>query len=83
MLKKIATEKIPDYALCPIFNDDYSGLMVGTEEQQKEDEDNIRNFLELYDGCDFELAGEEAYFSYYPAFGLPCMVYDVDVFQNK
>lgn len=80
-------ERIPTWALCYIINGDPSGL---------EDDDiaKVDNFFKSYEriGCPIQIvspivedenAGPHAYFSHYPAFGLPCEVEDCEVLFTK
>lgn len=70
--------RIPDYALCYIVNDDSSGL-------SEEDKKNIDNFFQKYKDIAEQNNGtvnfgydsdQESYFTWHPAFGLTCNVYD-------
>ena len=68
---------IPSYAICALFNGDYSGL-------EKEDESAFNAFLEREKGIDIWDIKEdedgnfcEPYFSSMPEFGLPCDCVDV------
>ena len=70
-------EKIPSWALCYLINGD-------TDNLTDEDMDTITEFLERNSVvnvcCPNE--DEEAYFTHYPAFGLPCEVYDCEVWYR-
>lgn len=66
------TEKIPVWALCAIINGDYTGLSI-------EERETIMDWLDetRYDIIAPPDEDDSPYFSYYPAFGLPCDVYDI------
>lgn len=76
MLKKVATEKIPAWALCYLMNGDTTGL----------EDDEIKmvdKFMANYPGATYVLAEEgSSYFTSCPAFGLACDVYDTNVYMN-
>ena len=66
-------EKIPSWAIFAIINGDYDGL-------NEEDGELINKWLEENNyaivGCPSE--DSEPYFTPFPAFGLPCDVYDCE-----
>lgn len=75
------TEKIPVWALCSIFNDDYTGL-------NDEDIKTLKKWLsqDWIQGATFEIVHDDnemydAYFSYFPAFGLGSDVVDVNIWK--
>ena len=62
-------EKIPTWAISAIINDDWTGL-------EDSDIDLIQRWFE-YTGYDHICTPKsDPYFTNYPAFGLPCDVYD-------
>lgn len=62
-------EKIPSWAICAIINDDTTGL-------NDADIDLIHKWFEET-GYDYVCCPDsDPYFTWYPAFGLPCDVYD-------
>jgi len=65
-MELIATVELPSYAICPIVNGDFSGL-----EDNKEDIENIEEFIKEYAGCTFDVTDERTEFCTRPAFGLP------------
>lgn len=78
--------KIPDYALPYLINADSSGL-------NKEDIKNIDNYMQEfyneadnYEGqvlIDLTNVDSEGYFTWNPAFGLACNVYDCTILILK
>lgn len=83
IIHKLDNCKIPEWAMCPIFNSDYSGL-----------EGNDITFLDSWLAWiekDMKNLGaksycivqdndyQEGYFDSNPEFGLPCNVYDCTV----
>ncbi len=80
-------ERIPTWALRYIINGDPSGIDV-------DDIAKVDDFLKSYEkmGCHIQIvspivedenAVPQAYFSHYPAFGLPCEVVDCEVLFTK
>lgn len=79
-MRLITTEKIPVWALSPIFNGDPCET---DEDQRILDEWLSQEWLQ---GVTFEIVHKnsenyEAYFSYYPAFGLGSDVVDVNIWK--
>ena len=75
-LKLYCTEKVPEWALPAIFNDDWSGLT-------EEDAEQVRDFLEDFYGATFDVPrAEEPYFTAYPysSFKGASDVVDVDIY---
>lgn len=73
--------KIPSWALCYLINSDDSGL-------DPEDKKTVDDWVEkMREGGRMDVCcpneGEEAYFSNWPAFGLPCDVEDCDVLVDR
>lgn len=74
-----STERIPDWALCYLINGDSSGL-------SEQEIDCIHEFFSWYElvgkefKCDIIISPveeqPESYFTWHPAFGLPCSVTD-------
>lgn len=66
-MKTITIEKVPCWAVCPIVNDDYSGL-------NDEDVSILENWLKKLDEDNIclrgPIEGTESEFEPYPAFGL-------------
>ena len=62
-------EKIPDYALCALINDDWTGLT-------DEDIENIAMWQSRSRTIVICPVDYNEYFSSVPAFGKPCMVMD-------
>jgi len=72
--------RIPDWAYAPLINGDWFGI-------SKKDKKDMLNFMAVYYDAANKLKGgtviicptdeqTESYFSWHPAFGLPCCVYD-------
>lgn len=62
-------EKIPTWAICAIVNDDYTGLS----------DNDIEIIKKWFKDTDYNIVDPidcEQYFTWYPAFGLPCDVID-------
>lgn len=70
-IKEKHVERIPSWALCAIINDDRTGL-------EDEDIEILDKWLNenRYDLVCPPNDEDEGYFTHYPAFGLPCDVYD-------
>jgi len=65
--------QFPSYALCALFNGDFSGL-------EEEDIKHIEKFMkdnEHIDVFDDKEPDQEPYFAPYPEFGLACDVVDL------
>lgn len=65
-------EKIPSWAICAIINDDRTGLS----------DEEIRMIEDWFAETGYDSVcppkDDEPYFTYYPAFGLACDVYDCE-----
>lgn len=70
-------EKIPDWAMCYLFYGDESGL--DKEEKQMADQWERQMIESGFDLGLMEPVSWEPYFSYHPAFGKGCNVYDVAI----
>lgn len=75
MLQLVATENIPQYAVCYIEYGDGSGL-------EEEDIKNIDKFLSSYPGATFDYKEGTEGFVAYPAFGLACDCIETDIYQE-
>jgi hypothetical protein len=81
-IKSLYEEKIPDYALSYLINGDNSGI---TSEDIKVIDDYMEEFYNEAESCNgnvvIELTEdqEESYFTWSPAFGLACNVYDCNI----
>ena len=65
--------QFPSYALCALFNGDFSGLEEeGIKHNEKFMKDN-----EHIDVFDDKEPDQEPYFTHYPEFGLACDVVDL------
>ena len=76
---QISSDNVPDYALSPLVNGDYSGI------EDAEDEKNIRNYedhLIEFPDCVFVPRDEEPSFTNNPAFGLPCNCVKCDTIRT-
>ena len=76
---QISSDNVPDYALSPLVNGDYSGI------ENAEDEKNIRNYedhLIEFPDCVFVPRDEEPSFTNNPAFGLPCNCVKCDTIRT-
>ena len=65
--------QFPSYALCALFNGDFSGL-------EDEDIENFNRFMDQnknIDVWDDKEPDQEPYFTHYPEFGLACDVVDL------
>lgn len=74
-----AVEKIPEWELCYIVNDDPSGL---SQKEISQVHDFYKSYEEAGLHIQFIVPADkkwESYFSHYPAFGLPGSVVDCDV----
>ena len=76
---QISSDNVPDYALSPLVNGDYSGI------EDAEDEKNIRNYEDYlieFPDCVFVPRDEEPSFTNNPAFGLPCNCVKCDIIRT-
>lgn len=76
---QISSHNVPDYALSPLVNGDYSGI------EDAEDEKNIRNYedhLIEFPDCVFVPRDEESSFTINPVFGLPCNCVKCDIIRT-
>ena len=77
-LEFIDTVSMPEYILTTIFNNDSSGIGV-------KDLENFKNwqkeYINQFGPIHYEIPNKERYFTCSPAFGLACMVYDVNIYQ--
>lgn len=75
MLKLVATEAIPQYAVCYIEYGDATGL-------EEEDIEATDKFLANYPGAVFDYKEGTEGFCAYPAFGLACDCIETDIYQD-
>lgn len=59
--------KLPTWALCPLFNADYSGI---NDEQEKEFDEWYAEMVEKHGQITINIQDETSNFEPYPAFGL-------------
>lgn len=74
-------EQIPDWAMCYLFYGDESGL--DEEEKQMADQWERQMIESGFDLGLMEPVSWEPHFSYYPAFGKGCNVYDVAIREKS
>ena len=77
----VTTEQVPEWAMNYLFNGDASGLEE--EEIQMVDQWEQQMLEAGYDLGLMEPVSDEPYFSYYPAFGKGCNVYDVAIREKS
>ena len=78
-MRLLETINLPDYALCPLFNADSSGI-------SEEDEQIITAWEESYGDLlpiTINIIDEEPSFCSSPEFGLPCNCYTAEIYTNK
>lgn len=75
-MKYLGKYKIPEYAINAIEYGDYSGLSEDEEKMIHEWQTN--NFPRCFI---VEWSADISYFTTSPAFGLPCMVIDADLYE--